>query len=553
MTSALSASQRAFAMIVVGSGIAGASAALMAAQRGIGPVALISKEALQESNTHYAQGGIAGALPANDRASLHARDTLVAGGGGYRVEAVRRLCGGGKQALEWLIANGVPFDRAADGWSFGLEGAHSCPRILHAGGDATGAAIAATLAAQLRASSVVLFEHCMLADLTLDNGRVTGVHCLGRDGTPFWLESDAVVMATGGAGQLYAHTTNPPVATGDGVACAYRAGAVMLDAEFYQFHPTALALGEQRFLLTEALRGEGALLLDANGERFMTKVHPAAELAPRDVVARAIAANMAAQQQQPVWLDATGLAPDMLAQRFPSISAHLANHELSLAHDKLPITPAAHYWMGGIATDTWGRSSVPGLFAVGEAACSGVHGANRLASNSLLEGVVYAQRLIDGWQQQHHRWEEWQQAAGIDAIRCAGTAPADNAPEHARQPPSLDELRRLMWQHVGVERTGEGLEAALAYFRRGQRYHQCSDTRAALETRNQFEVATLIAESAWLRQESRGAHFRRDYPARDDRFTARRGVQRGFPATLHSPDSFSPASQSVAAAASLSR
>ncbi|WP_064121450.1 L-aspartate oxidase [Halotalea alkalilenta] len=510
-----------FALVVVGSGVAGLSCALLAQQRGLGPVALVTKAGLEESNTRYAQGGIAGALHHVDRAGLHARDTLVAGAGGCVVESVRRLCAGGAAALEWLIALGVPFDREGGDWAVGLEAAHSRPRILHAGGDATGRAIEATLADHVRRADVTLFEHCMLAELQLHGGRVSGVECLDANEQRFGLEAETVVIATGGAGQVYAHTTNPSVATGDGVACAFRAGAAILDAEFYQFHPTALALGEQRFLITEALRGEGAVLRDALGRRFMPALHAQAELAPRDVVARAIARTMAAQQGQPVWLDATGLEAERLAARFPGISAHLEGLGLRLAHDWLPVTPAAHYWMGGILTDTLGRSSVAGLYALGEAACTGVHGANRLASNSLLEGVVFARRLVEALACD----ESQGLPARFDEIRIQ-VLPIFGA--SAEMPFSLSALRETMWREVGLERSGEGLSRSLERLTGWQRGWRFATHRAALEARNQLEIATLICESALAREESRGAHHRLDFPNAEPRFARRRAVTRLF-------------------------
>lgn len=493
------------AVLVVGSGIAGLSCALEADARGLGPILVASKRELDDSNTHEAQGGIAGALPETDSPALHARDTLVAGAGGCDGRAVRRLCGEGKSALEWLIAQGVPFDRVDGHWAFGLEAAHAVPRILHAQGDGTGRAIAETLIARTLASRVRTLAHAMLVDLVVEYGRVIGADFVVEGQPQRWL-AEAVVLATGGAGQVYARTCNPAVATGDGVATAFRAGAAIRDAEFFQFHPTVLALPDDAFLISEAVRGEGAVLRDVHGERFMPALDPRAELAPRDVVARGIAAVMARQNGQPVWLDATAIGP-RIAARFPGISRRLAAHGLALDRNRIPVTPAAHYWMGGIATDTWGRSSLPGLYAVGEAACTGVHGANRLASNSLLEGAVFGRRA---------------------ARRLAGDASQPAWPRFASEPlpavvPEREDvpaftrqaLRVLMWQQVGLQRDARQLECAAARLRAWQPQADAAAASLdplALETRNLLEVARLICQFALRRQESRGAHCRLDYP-----------------------------------------
>ncbi|MGB4777787.1 L-aspartate oxidase, partial [Microbacterium sp.] len=388
-------------VVVVGSGIAGLTAALHAAASGC-EITLVTKDVLEHANTRFAQGGIAGVMFDDDSAAAHELDTLVAGAGLCDPEAVRALVTEGPARIRELIALGVAFDRGADGgFVKGLEAAHSYPRVLHAGGDATGSVIEKALVARLRESGVEVIEHAFLADLVAaaGSGIVTGVELLVGErpdipGVRRVRRADAVILATGGAGQLYAHTTNPPVATGDGIAAALRAGASVSDLEFFQFHPTVLAAGEP-FLVSEAVRGEGAVLRDEQGRRFMLDVHPDAELAPRDVVARAIAQVMAEQGGRPVLLDATGLGTTrkktaaFLARRFPTIDAAVRERGLDWAREPIPVTPAAHYLMGGVDTDLHGRTDLPGLYAVGEVARTGVHGANRLASNSLLEGAVF--------------------------------------------------------------------------------------------------------------------------------------------------------------------
>ncbi|MHC3000432.1 L-aspartate oxidase, partial [Microbacterium sp. HJ5] len=380
--------------VVVGSGIAGLTVALHAVEHGC-RVTLVTKDVLEHANTRYAQGGIAGVMFEDDRTSDHIRDTLVAGAGLADPEAVRVLAEEGPARIRELIELGVAFDRAADGrFVKGLEAAHSYPRILHSGGDATGTAIEKALVARLRASRVDVVEHAFLIDLVVEGGRVRGVDLLvgespDESGRRQRVEADAVVLATGGAGELYAHSTNPAVATGDGIAAALRAGAEVRDLEFFQFHPTVLAVGDS-FLVSEAVRGEGATLIDDQGQRFAFDAHPDGELAPRDVVARAIARRMDLQAGRPVLLDATHLHSDdpgeraaFLARRFPTIDRAVRDRGLDWAREPIPVTPAAHYLMGGVTTDLFGRTTLPGLYAVGEVARTGVHGANRLASNSL--------------------------------------------------------------------------------------------------------------------------------------------------------------------------
>lgn len=492
-----STDSRALRIIIAGSGIAGLSAALRLASRH--RVTLITKGRIGESNTACAQGGIAGVIGTADTVDSHIADTVSAGAGHCDAIAVRTLCEAGGDAILTLAEAGVDFDTDPTGaWARGIEGAHSHPRVFHAGGDATGRAISAALTARLRAEvdrgRIELHEHTMLVDIITDAGAATGVTVL-RAGRLAHLDSDAVVLATGGAGQVFAHTTNPEAATGDGLAAAMRAGAQVRDLEFFQFHPTALA--GSGFLISKALRGAGALLLDEHGRRFMTAIDDRAELAPRDVVALALHRRTAAQDGRPCFLDAR--AVPAVAERFPSITAGLAAHGLDPSVDLIPVTPAAHYFMGGVATDLEGRTSLDGLFAIGEVACTGVHGANRLASNSLLEGAVFAVRA----------------ANAIDALR-PGILPERQIPRPTSPPPVPDldraELQALTWTHLGVERTGTGLRSLLGHLGEGRSTSPGVISGEELETANLALIAEHMARHALAREHSLGAHSRTDTP-----------------------------------------
>lgn len=489
-------------VVVVGSGIAGLVAALHAAEKH--EVTVVTKGTVADGSTRYAQGGIAAAVFADDSVAAHVADTLRAGAGLNVPAAVEALCGDGPRRVRELIALGVAFDRTGGELARGLEAAHSSARVLHAGGDATGAEIERALDAAVSRAGMRTVTGAFLREVLVSDGAASGVALRLADGTETVLEADAVILATGGWGQLYAHTTNPAIATGDGVAAAWRAGALLADLEFTQFHPTALRLpagdgGSRTFLVSEAVRGEGAALRNARGERFMLDAHPDAELAPRDVVARAIAVEMAAQDGLPVVLDATALGADFLARRFPTIDAACRAAGIDWSRHPVPVTPAAHYAMGGIATDTDGRTSVPGLFAVGEVACTGAHGANRLASNSLLEGLVFAHRAADAIDSAWVDAPEWTDGPTVTAASMPLEASrGDRAFDRAR-------LQQVLWAGAGLHRDRAGLERAASAL-------AAMALPAPGEDANLLQLGRLVVAAALSREESRGAHFRSDFP-----------------------------------------
>jgi L-aspartate oxidase len=498
-------------IIVVGSGIAGLIAALELSRKH--SVTLVTKARLEDSNTRFAQGGIAAAMFSDDSVAEHIADTLRAGAGLCDPGAVEVLCSEGPARIRDLVRLGVAFDQHNGELARGLEAAHTRARVLHAGGDSTGLTIELALARAVRTAGIQVMEHTFACDLVLRNEQVAGLQVLNAKNGRHDIDANAVILASGGAGQLFLHTTNPAVATGDGVAMALRAGAQLADLEFYQFHPTALAT-PGTFLVSEAVRGDGAVLLDANGRRFMQHIHPGAELAPRDVVARGIARQMAAQNGQPVMLDATGLGASFLAQRFPTIDAACRARGLDWSRTPIPVTPAAHYWMGGIRADVWGRTSVPGLFAVGEAACTGVHGANRLASNSLLESLVFAWRCAELLL--HEDAAKEAAAASSAGVFMAGQSPMHAtlpAPvplaAHNAEPVDRLALQTLMWNAAGIERSAGGLEAAATQL---DRWQAGGSTMHDLETANLLALARVMVAAALARRESRGAHFREDFP-----------------------------------------
>jgi L-aspartate oxidase len=508
--------------LVMGAGVAGLRAAVELARHG--DVLVVTKESLSESNTHYAQGGIAVAMEGDADVALHLDDTVNAGDGLVFRPAAEALVSEGPLRVAELIEWGAAFDKENGELLRTREAAHSRARILHAHGDATGAEISRSLVAFAQAHERIRFaEWTMVTGLVVEDGRVIGADLasadtLAPDATPHRVSARAVLIASGGAGQVYSDTTNPAVATGDGIALAFAAGAALADMEFYQFHPTALALaGVPRFLLSEALRGEGAYLRNDRGERFMERYHPLLELAPRDVVARAIAREgmgAHAGEARDVHLDLRHVKSIDPHERFPGISAFLASHDLDLARDLIPVRPAAHYLMGGIRTDLDGRTTLPGLYAAGEAACTGVHGANRLASNSLLEGLVFGARAAQAM------------LAEARPIQLAGEPSASLKPltkaEDALVDVHVHQLQRAMWSFAGLLRhestLQQGLgaqaecEAGLARFTQ-----QGKTSRRLVEAQALRSAAVAILRSALARTESRGAHFRTDFPALDDR------------------------------------
>ncbi|HEY1353307.1 MAG TPA: L-aspartate oxidase [Ktedonobacteraceae bacterium] len=526
---------RDYDVAIVGGGIAGLTVALRLP--GALRVGLFTKGLAGESNTRYAQGGLTVALGRDDSPQLHLQDTLAAGAGLCDISAARILAYAAPAAVRWLISMGVHFDRAlpgdahasADGLLLGREAAHSRWRILHAGGDATGAEIERALVAALKEQThIQMYPETFVQRLLSEDGACVGLEALDRAGHTLRVRAPAVVLANGGAGGLWLYTSNPAGATADGLALAWRAGAALTDLEFMQFHPTVLAGQGGSHLITEAVRGEGAYLRNHAGERFMPRYHKLAELAPRDVVARAIGSEMLAEGTQEQYLDLRHLDAARIYQRFPTISAICRAQGLDLARDLLPVAPAAHYCMGGILTDTYGRSTLPGLYAVGEVACTGVHGANRLASNSLLEGLVFGLRLAD---ELAGLGERAAIAAGRTALKVRSALAADAdllyiQPDEQRIGQINNELRHLMWRAVSLRREEEGLREAGRLLRTLGRDAACVDTlgpappatpMAWRETANMLLVAELVIAAALRRRESRGSHWRSDYPCADER------------------------------------
>jgi L-aspartate oxidase len=524
-----------FDVLIVGGGAAGLYSALCIPESL--QVGLITKDTLSLSASDWAQGGIAAAISPDDSPVLHIQDTLKAGAGLCEVEAVQLLVENAAQCVQSLVKMGVAFDRHGKDLALTLEAAHSRRRVLHAA-DTTGRAMVSTLQGQvLHRANVHIFSQAFVLDLWMDDGYCKGVSLL-YEGAIVWLEAGAVVLATGGGGQVFAQTTNPALSTGDGVAMAWRAGAQLRDLEFFQFHPTALTKpGAPRFLISEAVRGEGAHLVDDRGDRFTFEYHPSGELAPRDIVSRAIFNHLQRTTSDPssahVWLDLRPIPTDTIRRRFPNIIQVCQTYGVDLFQEPVPVAPAAHYWMGGITTNTLSQTTIPGLYAVGETASTGVHGANRLASNSLLECLVFGAQLQDlgdrewgveskGWEVESGEkiWnlEDWQrQFAQITHWRNA--------------------LPRLMWQSAGICREQRSLDAAILQVEQWReefaalpisrslfnaletprrsiqiRHPEAAQLRIWSETRNLLEIAYLILKSAALRTESRGGHYRSDYP-----------------------------------------
>ena len=493
--------------LVVGSGVAGLRAAIGLSRAG--RVLILTKGGPAEGSSIYAQGGVAVA-PEEEDIAVHREDTLRAGKGLCRDEAVQALVEEGPAKIQELIDWGARFDKVGGEYALAREAAHSRSRILRAGGDATGSEIVRILLKRARMLSRVAWQehHFTTGLLTDDSGRCAGAVVLDEAaGTLSRVQARAVVLATGGAGQIYARTTNPPSATGDGIAMAYRAGAIVEDMEFVQFHPTALYLpGTPPFLLSEAMRGEGGVLRNVKGEAFMRRYHEMAEVAPRDIVARAIWNEMIATRSRHVYLDVTHLGAKFIRERFPTIYATCLRYDVDITEETIPVCPSAHFMMGGVKTDVHGSSSIPGLFAAGEVACAGVHGANRLASNSLLEGLVFGARAAEA---------AAQYARGVSRkpARFHGTDVPPNGLIEADMDKLLNSLRRLMWEKVGIVRNREGLLSALSQMTEWEdRLRARSRTRREREIENMITVGRLVAAAALRRNHSIGAHFRSDQP-----------------------------------------
>jgi len=493
--------------IIVGSGIAGLYTALLAKEQG--SVLIITKGSIDDCNTRYAQGGIAAAIGKNDSPQRHFRDTIAAGDGMCNEAEVRILVNEAPDRITDLVKFGVPFDTLDGEIALTMEAAHSLPRILHAGGDATGEHIEFTLSKQVRTSKIQVLEDCLATEILVERGQVSGIKALDcHTGSIEEFECRFLILATGGAGQLYKFSTNPEIATGDGVVLAFNAGAEITDMEFFQFHPTALRLpGVTPFLISEAVRGEGGILCNVDGYRFMPDYTLEGDLAPRDIVARSILYEMEKTGSDRVFIDVTHLPPHVITTRFPHIYRFCLDHGLDITKGLIPVAPAAHYMMGGIKVNGWGETNVAGLFACGETACTGVHGANRLASNSLLEAVVFSKRII----------EKTGKGARTEAPATSKVVEVHHSLSDRQVPqvvpvPSLSAMQQLQWDKVGIIRNKEGLTQAADILAAWQRLLPQPTDRPSCELSNLVLTGRLVTEAALLREESRGAHFRSDFP-----------------------------------------
>ncbi len=514
--------------LVIGGGVAGLRAAIELAAKG--SVLVLTKDKPTESSTGYAQGGIAVALSDEDEVSIHYEDTIKAGDGLCREDAVKILVEEGPPLILELISWGAEFDKEGSKLSFTMEGAHSRKRILHSRGDATGKEIERALINKVRSfPSIAKFDFAFTLDLIMDNNKCVGATVLRGDSV-INIFAKAVILATGGAGQIFSRTTNPMIATGDGIAIAYRAGALISDAEFMQFHPTTLYFpAAPPFLLSEAMRGEGAVLKNIHGKRFMPEYHEMSELAPRDAVTRAILSEMVQTNSRHVYLDLTHLDKEFIKKRFPLIYATCLQYNIDITEDLIPVSPAAHYIMGGVYTNLDGETSIKGLFAAGEVASTGVHGANRLASNSLLEGLVYGART--GKQAARYVDEE---KIGLAEIKSYPTGLTDKEPSMS----ALDiektrsTLRQVMWNKVGIIRCEESLSIAKKWL--GKKHFIIEtpfQNRRGFELKNMLTVAQLITDSALFRKGSVGAHFRSDHKGRGDNWQKHTACKKDQPVT----------------------
>ncbi|SDE54301.1 L-aspartate oxidase [Paenibacillus sp. UNCCL117] len=494
-------------VIVIGAGIAGLFTALRSAEKH--KVLMVTKKSLLDSNTRYAQGGIAAVISDEDSPAYHRQDTLIAGAGLCSSTAVDVLVHEGPAGVQELVRMGTAFDMEDGRYALTKEGAHSQRRILHAQGDATGAEIVRALSEKTKQDpNIEIWDDHFVIDLITHEGECFGALVQKPNGVKVFVKAKATLLCTGGAGQLFRYTTNPDIATGDGIAIAYRAGAHIRDVEFIQFHPTALCYpGAPRFLISEAVRGEGAVLRNINGERFMERYHPQLELAPRDIVARAIVSEMENTKSTFVYIDFTHESEESVKQRFPTIYETCLHYGLDLSSDWIPVAPAAHYMMGGVETDLHGETQVKRLFACGEVSSTGVHGANRLASNSLSEAIVFGRRIVER----------------IGDLPPVGSTPPvreiKRSQEHAIQPVVEKKLKlqKLMLRYAGLVRSGKGLAKGYEELKRHLAIFDSSlGKREEYEFANLLICALLTTEAALIREESRGGHYREDFPERDD-------------------------------------
>ncbi|NQT74579.1 MAG: L-aspartate oxidase [Chloroflexi bacterium] len=497
---------RKFDFIIIGSGIAGLYTALLAKEAG--SVLIVTKGSLDECNTKYAQGGIAAPIGHGDSAELHYQDTMAAGAGLCDPEAVRILTEEAGDRIADLIDLGVPFDTQFGTVALTREAAHTVPRILHAGGDATGERIEVTLSRAVHESrNITIMEHCLATEIMVQDNVAKGIVAFdSQTGSLIEFISPSIILATGGAGRLFKLTTNPEIATGDGIALAYKAGAEIVDMEFIQFHPTAVRFpGIPPFLISEAVRGEGGLLRDVEGHRFMPDYTPDAELAPRDIVARGTVAQMKKTGSDRVFIDVTHLVRKTITTRFPTIYRFCQDHGLDITKGLIPVAPAAHYTMGGVRTNAYGETNIAGLFACGEVACTGVHGANRLASNSLMEVLVFSKRIIE---------------RSKGNMKSPGSTPKDDIYSKLKKhnttgidiPLRLSRLQSLLWDDAGVVRSKEKLDEASLTLASWYETLGTPTDRPYYELCNMVLVGRLLIEAALIREESRGAHFRTDFP-----------------------------------------
>ncbi len=501
--------------IIVGSGIGGLYTALLA--REYGSVLVITKGSIEDCNTRYAQGGIAAAIGKQDSMDLHIEDTLKAGDGLSDEAAVRIMAREAPARIADLVGYRVPFDTLDGEIALTMEAAHSVPRVLHAGGDATGEHIEETLSREVRSikSGITVLENFLATDIGVEKGRVSGIRALDcRTGIAEDFECRFLVLATGGAGQLFKYNTNSDVATGDGIALAFNAGAEIEDMEFFQFHPTALRMpGIPPFLISEAVRGEGGILKNSEGAPFMSGYHENGDLAPRDIVARSIVAEMKKTGSDRVFLDVTHLPPQTVKTRFPHIFRFCFDRGLDITKGMIPVAPAAHYMIGGVKTNSWGETNIGGLFAAGETACTGVHGANRLASNSLLEAIVFSKRIVERTKNKS------KEKAGTESkVKDIYASPGQRPAPRVVPILNLAFLQQLHWDRVGIVRERDSLNQAAEILAAWQASLPQPTDQPSCELSNLILVGRLLTEAALIREESRGAHFRSDFPQNSPRW-----------------------------------